>query len=257
MKLMKITVKSILPLLLTLFLFQGVFAQEDAFVPYVGDELACGTSFLVYPMQEQPVLSDSINRQIPGGDAECIVRAKDNIFSVRLRLMNVSHTTFEGLDPKSFALTGYLKGKPKTYYPVVIEETDYRAMPVQDLGSYISMGEFTNDVVQTAVRNRELDQSDLYISPDADYYAFFNLPMPADARPSRVYVKQWKPLRTWDLVIAFDVKPFLQDWVLTISPTEGNGANDIDPCTLSIKFPSVKNSGTNEVYVYFEAEKKK
>ena len=84
----------------------------------------CGDSFeVIFP--DEPVTISLVTRN-PGSK---VVQAKPDrdtiLLEVRVKLRNLSNLVYNGLSPESFKLVGYIRGKPLTYLPEIMEPYDY------------------------------------------------------------------------------------------------------------------------------------
>ena len=99
-------------------------AQQEVHV-INGRNYFCGDSLeVIFP--NEPTLTTEFTRK-NGWWSDVHTRAdKDSILlKVRIKVRNMSNVVYNGLQPASFRLVGYVRGKPVDYYPEVMEPFDY------------------------------------------------------------------------------------------------------------------------------------
>lgn len=85
----------------------------------------CGDSLeVIFP--DEPVTLTEVTRN-PGSSKVVQARAdRDTIlFEVRIKVRNLSNVVYNGLSPESFKLVGYVRGRPMSYLPEIMEPFDY------------------------------------------------------------------------------------------------------------------------------------
>ncbi len=112
-----------LSFLLAVCSFWGAIADSEVHVIY-GETYYCGDSLEVRFVGE-PVFTDRVTRS-PGSK---VVQAKsgkeDILVKIRVQVRNMSADVFKGLDPSSFTLVGYIRSRPLSYLPEIMEPFDY------------------------------------------------------------------------------------------------------------------------------------
>lgn len=114
---------SVLFLLLAAGSLRPVCAEREVHV-LNNETYYCGDSFeVIFP--DEPVTISLVTRN-PGSK---VVQAKPDrdtiLLEVRVKLRNLSNLVYNGLSPESFKLVGYIRGKPLTYLPEIMEPYDY------------------------------------------------------------------------------------------------------------------------------------
>lgn len=109
--------------IIVLLVFIPVHADQ-AVSPFYGEKYICGDSFeIIFP--DEPVFTSAIVRN-PGGK---VIQARagkyDILLEIRLQIRNLSPIVYEGLAPDSLQLVGYVRGRPVTYVPEIMEPYDY------------------------------------------------------------------------------------------------------------------------------------
>ena len=99
-------------------------AAKEAIQVVYGETYLCGDSIEVV-MRGEPVFTTAITRS-PGSKVLQLKAGKyDILLEVRLEMRNLSPIVYLGLDPKSFELVGYVRGRPVSYLPEIMEPFDY------------------------------------------------------------------------------------------------------------------------------------
>lgn len=99
-------------------------AAKQAIQVVYGETYLCGDSFEVI-MRGEPVFTTALTRS-PGSKVLQIKAGKEDILlEVRLQLRNLTPIVYDGLAPESFTLVGYVRGKPISYLPEIMEPFDY------------------------------------------------------------------------------------------------------------------------------------
>lgn len=102
-------------------------AAKQAVEVVYGETYLCGDSFEVI-VRGEPVFTTAITRSPGGGKTLQLKAGKyDILLEVRLQIRNLTPIMYDGLDPKSFTLVGYVRGKPVSYLPEMMTPFDYGA----------------------------------------------------------------------------------------------------------------------------------
>ena len=102
----------------------GSAAADQAISPVYGETYLCGDSFEIRILDE-PVFTTAIVRN-PGGK---ILQARagqyDILLEIHMEIRNLTPVVYQGLNPDSLKLVGYVRGRPVTYVPEIMEPYDY------------------------------------------------------------------------------------------------------------------------------------
>ncbi len=223
----KITVLSFLVLAaLLLSTFVLTFAEdtptENTVISKLNEPILCGNSWVVTLTQTPDIVSSLAhdyerNRTSFFSMYGSTIKPEHSLFIFSLTIRNINHDWVEGLSPESFSLAGYLKGKAKVYPLAYAMENTY--------------------------------QADIYAAKDLTYY-YYGSTMAQDSKPDELETIPMRPLKMWNLMLGFDVKPILQNWTFTFDPRPAQGEKNFTGCTIKIEFDSVKNSIDNKTYKY-------
>lgn len=106
-----------------LFICSAVCA-DDTILPVYGETYLCGDSFEII-IPDEPVTTTAVVRN-PGGK---VIQARagkhDMLLEIRLKIRNLTPVVYEGLNPDSLKLVGYVRGRPISYTPEIMEPYDY------------------------------------------------------------------------------------------------------------------------------------
>lgn len=231
-------------------ILSSVDAQNsDEVSTLYGETYMCGDSFSVSIVSQPLMVSQTTEKLmycdyyfneakgknvrvqyvIDYGDA----KGDEVLLSFRLKIRNINPVTIAGLAPESFLLTGQVRDRIFSYKPEVI--MPYEADQSLWAGWLMRKGYTVYSLSNNPDEFQMLDVQDF----EPYYY-------------SKV---AFKPLRSLDIRLIYRVKPFLINWKMVIDPQDA-GAFDVDgeaglkPCSLTFRFPAVKNEITNEVYKY-------
>ena len=111
-----------------LFVLYGLVSPAEAgsaVHTVYGETYYCGDSFeIVIP--NEPVLTAMITRH-PSGTKVVRASAGPNeiLFEVRFQIRNLTPQVYHGLSTESFKLTGYVRGRPLSYVPEIMEPYDF------------------------------------------------------------------------------------------------------------------------------------
>ena len=111
-------------LILFLFFICGAARAEREVHVYNNETYYCGDSLeVIFP--DEPVTMTMVTRN-PGSKVVQAKADKDTILlEIRIKVRNLSDKVYNGLSPESFKLVGYIRGKPLTYLPEIMEPYDY------------------------------------------------------------------------------------------------------------------------------------
>lgn len=111
-------------LLLLAFSCSPVFSASEVRAFY-GETYICGDSFEVI-IQGEPLLTTLITRHALWDRPTLLQAGKyDMLFSIRIKLRNLTNQHYGGLAPESFKLVGYVRGRPVEYLPEIMSPFDY------------------------------------------------------------------------------------------------------------------------------------
>ena len=111
-------------LLLFVFSCMPAFAASEVRAKY-GETYLCGDSFEVI-IQGEPLLTTMITRHAEWDRPTLLQAGKyDMLFSIRIKIRNLTGQYFGGLVPDSFKLVGYVRGRPVEYLPEMMAPFDY------------------------------------------------------------------------------------------------------------------------------------
>lgn len=98
-------------------------AESEVHVLY-GETYYCGDSLEII-IPDEPVITTLITRN-PGSKVIQARAGKDDILlEVRVQVRNMSSNVYKGISPESFKLVGYVRGRPLSYTPEIMEPYDY------------------------------------------------------------------------------------------------------------------------------------
>ncbi len=109
---------------LLVFSCTPVFAASEVKAFY-GETYICGDSFEVV-IEGEPLLTTLITRHAPWDKPTLMDAGKyEMLFSIRLKLRNLTNQYYGGLAPESFKLVGYVRGRPVEFLPEIMCPFDY------------------------------------------------------------------------------------------------------------------------------------
>ncbi len=225
-------------LLISLLSFFSGYA-ENAVMPtaYEGKIISCGDAFTI-EMIDGSYLTNFLKRNSSWGGPipEMTIRPVNTLFVTRFRIRNISQYTLEGLKPESFVLSGVLEDRKKDYTPAIIQDPNFKTSDWHDLVGEYTQGTMSGLDFRNAIKNLTFTQSDLFVSQD-EHYKMSGYEVGTWARPARIAALSLLPLRSWDLIIAFDVKDYLTGWTFTFNPQPGIEGTDFPGCSVTFKIP--------------------
>ncbi|MBR6090545.1 MAG: hypothetical protein IKP86_11465 [Anaerolineaceae bacterium] len=113
----------LLSFLMILSFMSPACADREAFV-YLGETYYCGDTLEVrFP--DELLVTKQITRN-PGSKVVQAQADRDTVLlEIHVQLRNMSDVVYKGLSPDSFKLVGYIREKPLTYLPEIMEPFDY------------------------------------------------------------------------------------------------------------------------------------
>ena len=115
----------IYPVLLLIGFFCDPAFAESEVKAFYGQTYICGDSFEVM-IQGEPILTTIITRHSEWDRPTLLQAGKyDMLFSIRLKLRNLTDRYYGGLAPDSFKLVGYVRGRPVEYLPEIMAPFNY------------------------------------------------------------------------------------------------------------------------------------
>ena len=162
--------------------------HPDSIVATFNETYNCGDQFEINVVT-RPTISGVVNRdtgkdfpaKLPDGRTVYLnpvyesARNEDNgtLFVMRIKFRNLTHKSFAGVKKSSFMLSGYVRNRRISYYPVMVQHYDWL-------------------------------EGNWSLESGWDIESRWDLTL--------------QPLRELDLLVIFQVHPFLYNWELTVSP---------------------------------------
>lgn len=165
------------------FLFLSAFSCLPSFADsevkaIYGETYICGDSFEVI-IQGEPILTTLITRHAPWDKPTLLQAGKHEIlFSIRIKIRNLTNQYYGGLAPESFKLIGYVRGRPVEYLPEVMCPFDYgieRAYTLYDKMYYqtFAMAPLRKIDMQLVYRvNPNLVNWELHVEPHEYFWIY-------------------------------------------------------------------------------------
>ena len=152
--------------------------------PVYGETYLCGDSFEVI-IQREPILTTMITRHAPWDRPTFAQAGKyEMLFTIRLKLRNVTGEYWGGLAPESFRLVGFVRGRPVEYLPEIMCPYDYgieRAYSMYDKMYYKTypMAPLRKFDMQLVYRvNPNLIDWELHIAPKENNWKYTSVEKP-------------------------------------------------------------------------------
>ena len=121
----------ILVVLASVFVLFLPASAKQAVSAVYGETYFCGDSFEIV-IRGEPFFTSAVTRS-PGSKLIHAQAGPDDILlEIRIQIRNLTPMVYNGLSPESFKLVGYVRGRPISYTPEIMEPYDYGGK-----GSYV------------------------------------------------------------------------------------------------------------------------